>query len=501
MSDIRVTYTGLLSFVIALLSVIFGMIFSLVLTRQLSTEEYGTWGLISGLLFYVSMLAPMITFWATRNTSRGIESGKTAVLGSSFLACISIGIYILVSYFMSDQVDTDQNILILSAILVPAIFFNGIFSAINLGWKPHTVSYGTFSFVISQVVFVIIFVFYLDLGIIGVIFANLFSYFISNTLLFVFAHEKLRNNFNKNFIKKWFSLAWLPLYPSLSIVIDSLGIIVFTLITGSVIGLAFWTVAVIIASIISHSELISRAIYPKLLQGGNRNYLQHNISQLFYFSLLMTGFVIVFAKPALFAMNPIYEPVVMVVVIIALNNFFRVITNISILNLSGIETIDIDEKATFRNYLHSKLFYPYSIKLLQTSISIVVLTIGLILLINFNVQGHDLLIFWALVYLTSQIPLSLYLFIMMKNKLEIKFDLIVILKYLAITIFSFGITFIITENFLEYDDEVIVFVPNLLFFVALGISIHIIISYVVDSSIRQLIYDIVKEMKNKHSKL
>ena len=43
------------------------------------------------------------------------------------------------------------------------------------------------------------------------------------------------NSFNKIFIKKWFNLAWLPLYPSLSIMVDGLGIAIFSIITGSVI--------------------------------------------------------------------------------------------------------------------------------------------------------------------------------------------------------------------------------------------------------------------------
>ena len=500
MADIRVTYTGLLSFSIAILSVIFGMIFTLVLTRTLSVEEYGTWGLISGLLFYVSMLAPIITFWATRETARGIESGKTAVLASTFLSCGAVGIYILISFFMSNQTHTDENILILSIILVPSIFLNGIFTAINLGWKPHAISYGTLSFGVSQVIFIFIFIFYLDLGIAGAIFANFLAYIVSNTILFKFAHKKLKNNFNKILIKKWINLSWLPLYPSLSILIDALGIAIFALITGSVIGLAFWTVGIIIAGLISHSELISRGVYPKLLEGGNRNYLQNNISQLFYFALFMTGFVIVFAKPALFAMNPIYESAVWVVVILAFNNFFRVINNVSVLNLSGMETMDIDKNTTFKKYLHSQLFYPYSIKLIQATISIIILTVGLILLINYDVQNHTLLIFWALVYLFSQIPTTLYLFNLMYKKLEMKFNLKIILKYLVITIFSFGIIFMITEQFLEYNSELITFVPNLLIFAIIAVFIHVSISYITDSTIRQLIHDIVKEIKNKTSK-
>ena len=52
MSEIRVSYSGFISFLIGIISTIVGVAFVLVLTRSLSTIEYGTWGLILGLIAY-----------------------------------------------------------------------------------------------------------------------------------------------------------------------------------------------------------------------------------------------------------------------------------------------------------------------------------------------------------------------------------------------------------------------------------------------------------------
>ena len=48
MSNIRVTYTGLIALAIRLSSIITGLVFILIVTRQLSQEEFGTWGVING---------------------------------------------------------------------------------------------------------------------------------------------------------------------------------------------------------------------------------------------------------------------------------------------------------------------------------------------------------------------------------------------------------------------------------------------------------------------
>jgi hypothetical protein len=55
LSEIRVTYSGLIALLTAFAGVGFGLIFMVVVTRTLSIEEYGTWGLIIGLLAYGSI--------------------------------------------------------------------------------------------------------------------------------------------------------------------------------------------------------------------------------------------------------------------------------------------------------------------------------------------------------------------------------------------------------------------------------------------------------------
>ena len=59
MSGIRVTYTGLISLVGGMVSVFTGVIFTLIITRSVTPEEYGTWGLIIGLITYVTLIAPI----------------------------------------------------------------------------------------------------------------------------------------------------------------------------------------------------------------------------------------------------------------------------------------------------------------------------------------------------------------------------------------------------------------------------------------------------------
>ena len=80
MSNIRVTYSGLIAFVVGLSSVLTGLIFTLIVTRRFSPEEFGLWGLIGSIVAYFLISEVTISFWATRHTARGEKVGKTAIL-------------------------------------------------------------------------------------------------------------------------------------------------------------------------------------------------------------------------------------------------------------------------------------------------------------------------------------------------------------------------------------------------------------------------------------
>ena len=60
MSSIRVTYSGLITFVLMLVSIVTGLIFTLIVTRRLDQIEFGLWSLIGGIIAY-SLIFGLIT--------------------------------------------------------------------------------------------------------------------------------------------------------------------------------------------------------------------------------------------------------------------------------------------------------------------------------------------------------------------------------------------------------------------------------------------------------
>ena len=75
----------------------------IIITRVLVAEEFGTWTLISGLLFYGIILDPVVGYWVTRETARNIPSQKTSKISfkSKIIALIFLIIIVyLVKYIL-----------------------------------------------------------------------------------------------------------------------------------------------------------------------------------------------------------------------------------------------------------------------------------------------------------------------------------------------------------------------------------------------------------------
>ena len=211
MSGIRVTYSGLITFVFGIIGIITGMILTIILTRSLDQTEYGTWGLILALITYVTLIAPIVSYWSTRDTARNIQSGKTAILSSMLLSMVAVSIYILISYLMGNYTNVEKNVLLFAAILIPVTFVNGILSAINLGWKPHAISYGILAYGISSIPLALFLIYYLDFGVAGIIISVFLANIASILILFYYAKEKITNQFNKTFLKKWLKFSWVTI--------------------------------------------------------------------------------------------------------------------------------------------------------------------------------------------------------------------------------------------------------------------------------------------------
>jgi len=224
--------------------------------------------------------------------------------------------------------------------------------------------------------------------------------------------------------------------------------------------------------------------------------LQRNITQIFFFAFPLSAMVIIFAEPGLFILNPIYQIAFPVVIIMTFQVFLNTLSTVFQSMLKGIETVDVDEKASFKQYVKSKLFLLPTLLLIQYSVYIILL-VSMLWTAAPDSNLIDLIIYWAIIMLSTQIPITICHYMMVRKHLEVKFEAGMILKYFAISSVVFGLIYYLIEQFLEYNSNVFVFVPNVLLFVIIGVFGYVSITYLVDSRTRRITSEIINELKER----
>ena len=495
MSEIRPTYTGLITLLTGLVTLVTITISTLIITRTLSQEDYGTWGLIFSLFVYAFMASSFINFWTVRDIARGKEIGKTSLFSNSLFSMGGIVIFLVISLIVVTQSSLNINFFIAAAILVPITIIYRTIAGINLGWKPQLVSYGNLIAGIIMVLLVIVFVYFLDLSIYGIIISISLSYTANIIFLICLSHQKLRGKISFEVLRRWIKFSWIPLYPKIASLVYYSDIMIFSLITNSVLGIAYYTAAMAVTGFIGHAAGFSSPMYAKILSGDKEQVANRNLTYMIYFIVPMFCLTIVLAKLGLLTLNPIYQIAVPVVIFCSIRVLSFNLTNVLESFLVGKDKVDDNIESTHLHYVKSKLFFLPTLRLIQYAVYIIILVYVLSIMHN-SVSDIDLVIYWSLIAAASQVPLSIYLLILTKKEFKINFETKSMIKYIISSGISFSILYLLLENFVNYTTtSVYDLIPQVIIFAAIGVGLYVIITYLIDKHAKELIKSSLAEIK------
>jgi len=492
MSSIKATHTGFINLFTGLIRLVFGFIFIILVTRSLSVEQFGEYSFILSIIVYTVTSHWIISYWVTRETARGHSSGKTAIVSTGLFSSIGTVIFIIIGISVLDETNLNLVTILLAAIIIPLQFIHSVSSHIAVGWKPQISSYGHFILDLVKVPFVFIFLFVFDIGINGIFLSIIFAFIISNVTMLYLNRTKLREKFSLFTLKTWIYRFWIPGYPTVISIIHTLDfLIVVILASPEVVG--FYAAALAIGSFVSHTKLISIAVYPKLLRNDRGKYLNENFRLFVYSMLLFSVIVITLAKAGLYVLNPLYESISIVVIIITIRYvLFSIYDNFNLM-LRATEKIDEKQNATIKDFIKSKLFKIPTIQLIQYSAYIVGLTVSLVF-IEFSTTT-DLLIFWALISLIAQIPSTLIISIWIKKENLIQINYLTILKYFIALIPTYLVIDFLNNNILDYSTNLFEFIPVVLLILFIGISTYVGTTLLLDFNTRNIVKTILSEFK------
>ena len=470
---------------VKLLSIVTGAIFTITITRELAAQEYGMWGVIANLLVFGIVINSIVGYWVTREKARGEDSGRTAVLFSGAFSAVGVCLYLAAAFLVGARSDADTGVLFLSAMLVPALFLNETFTAINLGKRPHVISYGFLAFELLQISAVLVLVYHLQAGIGGAIISTLVAYAGSAAVLGAYARGDVRARLQKRYVTKWLRLFWLPSYRGLPMVLASTDVIVFSVVTGSVVGVAYFTAARAVGFLVNNTSWFSKGLYPKLLETGRQEFFSANLIRFFYFAFPITACSIAFAKPALFALNPMYGGAQLVAVVFSVQSFLAALNLVLFEALQGVESVDLDKKAGFRDYVRSRLTWFPTYQLLRHGVYISVLAAVLYALASDSTE-LELVLYWVMIGLAVEVPFAAYVVRRVREDFVFGIDWASFAKYLLAAAAAFGAAYVVMEEYLAYEQGIFEFLPPVIGYLALAVGAYLGVTWVVDQKTRRL---------------
>ena len=492
------TYSGLIAFGVSLIGVITGTIFVIMVTRKLTPDELGLWTLIGSLVGYVAIIDPIVTYWTTRQIARGERVGKTALSTSALFSMGGFGIYSIIAIYVSYYLGVDFWILILASALVPLMFFNNTLNSICLGFRPQAVSYGMIAFESTKIPLGIIFVILIPLGIIGALIATIGASIANVVMLVYLSKEQIVGVIKKSVIKFWLKMSWLSIYGSSYGLIWKFDVLVFSLLTTSLVGLAYWGVAAAVTKLVAHSGKISTGLYPKLIATGKIEVAVLNFKRSLYFAIPILAVNIVLIKPILYVVNPIYIDGIYITIIISINAFMHLFMGFFFTILEGKESVDQNKNATFKQFIHSNLFLKPTLMIALSVAYVVSLVVFLVFFKTPDMSDIFLVTIWALILLAVTTIFMIIGMILVSKQYKINFVYTPILKYTGTAILAAIIVYYVSEKVLVYTESVFDFLPQVIPVLLLGGGIYFGITYLIDKSTKVLFHSILNELRRKN---
>ncbi len=495
LNNIRVTYSGLIAFVISVASTLTGLVFVLIITRTLSPEEFGTWSLIASVLAYFIVSDRIIDFWTIRQVARGDNVGRTSVISSLLFSLFTIPLYILVSSYVSDNSNAIFDAMILGMILVPVYSLSRVLISINSAHRPQVTSYSNMIFEVAKVPVVVLVVLIMDMGLYGAIVSLFIAYVARLGAQLYFARTKLRQSFQVSELRRWIKLSWISAYHAVPRFVANLDVMIYTLVTGSVIGIAYFGAAMTIAGIVMHSKQVTQALYPKLLSGGKSATFQENFTLLLYFAIPIIGMAIIFSKPAMFALNPIYADGYLLAVFFGIKTLFLVFNEVFRSVLLGIEDADVEKNASFKLLAKSMLFFSSSVWLAKSVVSVTALIAVLYLTNTAAASEIDLVVNWSIIMMAVELMFFAYLVIILRKKVKFTIPVRSVLRYMAATGIFVAVYYTTSDYIIDYQEDIAVFVLRVMLQLVLCAGTYLAVTYAIDKRTRNLVRAVFNEVR------
>lgn len=354
-SRIRVKLSGFILFISNLLSFLFGFVFVVLISRNLSQSDLGLWFYIGSIITYFEFLVKVLPFWATRDFARGRLIAKTSIISSTIISIPLTLIFLSLSGILSRASQASIHPFLIASLLIPIYYASSSINSIMYVRHPQKVGWRV---PLIDGLKIPIGLYLLPYGLTGVIAAVV----IANLVYVIYGIYVIRREIEKSFDKDWLKSRirhfWLPIIQSAVGYVNSASdqFLIGTLL--SPLQLSTYGVGVTISNAVRTSSQLSLPFSMSVLSKTSTS--REEVSSImkfvtiFVIPMLIGG--IILSRELFGIFGPIYRdsawilwPLLSFAVLTSYSTIFYGI-------ISGLEKIDYNLGVDSQTLLRSKLF-------------------------------------------------------------------------------------------------------------------------------------------------
>lgn len=420
MASVRLRYSGLVLFSSRAFSMVMGLLFTVMVTRRLSVDEFGIWQYISALLGYFIMPSSVVSFWLTRDMARGSKVARVGILTNLMFSFAAVGFFAMASYPLSYGIGADVLYYLLCSLQLPEIYLINTLESIANATRPEIFGYGIMVFEASKVLVALIAVVILRTGLTGSIVSVVIAYFAQMLMMGLALHRYINGVLNKQAVKRWLSLFWIPTFNAAAGQLLLFDTIILVALTRSTLPVAMLKATQVFGAAIAMSSVLAAPLYPKLLAGGTANDVDTAFKMVLMFAIPSTLGVVILSEPLLSILRVEYVQARLTLIVIALLSFVNSVSGVMDAIIVGTEKVDVVNSVSFKKFIHSRLSLLPSLTFIQGIIYLFLLTLITFSLNMMGVAPNMIALCTAVLSLIATTPIFIYKYRLAKRTVDFK---------------------------------------------------------------------------------
>jgi len=428
-NEIRLQYSGFIIFAARMLSIATGMIFTLLITRNTTKEQFGIWANVYDLTAYFILLAPVFPFWTTRFVARGREgAAKTGFVVNLTIAVIAASLYASLVPMMTPAFNIEEQYIILYLIAsaqIIELYLINVLEATLRAEKPQTVGYGLLIEELCKIILAYILIMKFHQGLLGALISLVAAISIQIIYYIKLIFEDLKQKICWEYVKEWLKGSVANVYYVAGNQI-AMSIFILLIMYSGKAARGNYQAAATIANIITYSSFLAFALYPKLLAENSLKDITTSLKMVLMFAIPMTAGAMVMPDSFLIILNEPYKEAAPVLFLLAIDAFIATLSGFFTFVLFGVEKLDEKAKIPLKQLTKSNIFKVFTLPYIHSAIT---LPTAFYVLTNFMFNPVEAALYVTIINMTARFAMFLVLYTILRKSIKIAIPWRNIAKY------------------------------------------------------------------------